>query len=291
MILIAGATGQLGTLIARTLLQQGKPVRVLVRSGSSYHDLVAAGAQPMVGDLKDADSLRAACTDVDSVVTTANSTARGGEDTVESVDRDGNRNLVNAAAAAGVRRFVFISALGAHRESPMPLLQAKGETEQLLHDSAMRWTVLQPNVFMDKLIPAVVGAPALAGRPVPLIGNGQRRHSFVAMRDVAAYAVAALDSAQSEGRTLVIGGPLPVSWHDIVAAYERELGRSIPVTSVQPGQDLPGLPGIISALVAALETYDSPIDSDELASTYGVTPTPLVEFVRSFVASHRQPIG
>lgn len=207
------------------------------------------------------------------------------------MDRDGNRNLVRAAGAAGVRRFVFTSALGAHPDHPMPLLRAKGETERLLHDSAMTWTVLQPNAFMDRLIPAVVGGPALAGQPVTLIGTGRRHHSFVAMCDVAAYAVAALDHAKSERGTLVIAGPQPVSWHDIVATYERELGHPIPIHTVPPGQEIPGVPDMVSQLVAALDTYDTPIPTDELAATYGVTPTALVEFVRGFVASHRQPIG
>lgn len=102
---------------------------------------------------------------------------------------------------------------------------------------------------------------------------------------------AALDHAQSERRTLVIAGPHPVSWRDIVATYERELGRPIPVHSVSPGEEIPGLPEIVSQLVAALDTYDTPIDIDELVSTYRITPTPLVEYVRDFVASHRQPIG
>jgi len=137
MILVVGATGQLGGLIARMLLGQGKPVRVLVRDGSSYDELVTAGAQAVTGDLKDPDSLRAACAGVDAVVSTANSTARGGADTVETVDRAGNRNLIDAAAAAGVRHFVFVSAIGARPEHPTPLLRAKGEAERRLRGSGM----------------------------------------------------------------------------------------------------------------------------------------------------------
>ena len=135
MILVVGATGELGGLIVRDLLRQGRQVRVLVRAGSSVDEL--AGAQPVLGDLKDAASLHAACAGVSAVVTTANSTARGGADTVESVDRQGNHDLIDAAAAAGVRRFVFVSALGADPAHPMPLLQAKGEAEQRLRDSGM----------------------------------------------------------------------------------------------------------------------------------------------------------
>ena len=288
MILVVGSTGQLGGLIARSLLGDGKPVRVLVRGGSSYDNLVMAGAETVTGDLKDPDSLRAACAGVDAVVTTANSTARGGADTVETVDRAGNRNLIDAAAAEGVRHFVFISALGASPEHPMPFLRAKGEAERRLRDSGMAWTVVQPNLYMDKLPLLVVGGPALAGQPVTLVGEGRRRHSLIAMRDVAAYAVAALDSKQAEGRTLLIGGPEPVSWRDVVAAFEHELSREIPVRIVPPGQPVPGLADFVAQLLAALDTYDSPIDSSELASTYGVALTPLAEFVRGFVAANRQ---
>ena len=176
MILVVGATGQLGGLIARTLLDHGKPVRILVRGDSSYDHLVTAGAEPVTGDLKDPDSLPACCTGVEAIVTTANSAGRGGDDTVESVDRQGNRNLIEAATAAGVRHFVFTSVLGASPDSPVPFVRAKGETEQRLHDSGMAWTVLQPDAYMDTWVPMVVGGPALAGQSVTLVGEGRRRH-------------------------------------------------------------------------------------------------------------------
>jgi uncharacterized protein YbjT (DUF2867 family) len=90
---------------------------------------------------------------VDTVVTTANSVSRGGEDTVESVDVAGNANLIDASRAAGVGHFVFTSLLGADSESPMPLLAAKGRTEQRLRKSSLAWTVLRPNLFMDTWVP------------------------------------------------------------------------------------------------------------------------------------------
>ena len=126
MILVVGATGQLGGLIASTLLDRGKQVRILVRSGSSYDHLVAAGAEPVTGDLKDAASLATCCAGVEAIVSTANAALRGGDDTVESVERQGNRNLIDAAATAGVGHFVFTSVLGASPDSPVPFVQAKG---------------------------------------------------------------------------------------------------------------------------------------------------------------------
>ena len=291
MILVVGATGLLGGHITRTLLQRGEPVRILVRTGSDHDALVTAGADPVVGDLKDPDSLRTACAGIDAVVTTANSLGRGGQDTVESVDRVGNRDLVDAAAAQGVRRFVFTSSLGADPEHPMPFLRAKGETEQRLRSSGMAWTVLQPNFYMDGWVAAVVAGPVLAGRPVTLVGNGRRRHSMVAARDVAGYAIAALDQPEAQGQTLVIGGPEPMSWRDVVAAFEQELGRNIPVRTISPGEPVPGLPDVMTGLLAALDTYDSPLEMGELSTTYGIEPTTLADFVQNLVATSRHQVS
>jgi uncharacterized protein YbjT (DUF2867 family) len=130
--------------------------------------LTAAGAEAVDGDLKDPASLRAACEGVSTVVTTANAARRGGEDSFETVDRLGNAALIDAAVDAGVERFVFVSALAADTTSPVPLLAAKGATEERLQGSSMIWTVLRPDTFMDVWIPMVVGGPALSGRPVTL---------------------------------------------------------------------------------------------------------------------------
>lgn len=285
MILVVGATGNLGRSIARALLAEGRNVRILVRPGSSYRELVDEGAEPVTGDLKEPASLHAACAGVDAVVTTANAVGRGGEDTIESVDLHGNQHLIDAAEAEGVRRFVFTSVLGASTESPASLIRAKGEAEQRLMESAMTWTILQPNLFMDTWLPMVVGGPAFAGQPVTLVGEGRRRHSMVAMRDVASYAVAALKREEGNNQRLLIGGPDAISWRDAVAAFEHELGRELPVRTVRPGEPVPGMPEQVNALFHALETYDSPLDMTAMADTYGVTPTGLKDFVHAFVST------
>lgn len=291
MILVVGATGQLGRMIVEALLDSGRDVRALVRSRAAHEALTAAGATATTGDLKDPESLRAACSGVEAVITTANSSARGGADTVESVDRWGNRNLVNAAVSAGVGHFVFVSALGASADHPMPFLRAKAETEEHLQASGMAWTVLQPNLYMDKLPMAVVGEPAVAGRPIVLVGEARRRHSIVAARDVAGYAVAALDHPGARGQTLMIGGPEPVTWHDVVEAFQHELGRTLGVQTIPADQPVPGMPEMVLQLLAGLETYDSPLDTIDLATTYGVTPTTLSRFAHDYVAQARQAVG
>jgi uncharacterized protein YbjT (DUF2867 family) len=285
VILVVGASGNLGGSIARALLAEGEKVRMLVRPGSSYRELVDGGAEPVTGDLKEPASLQAACAGVDAVVTTANAIGRGGEDTIESVDLHGNQHLIEAAEAEGVRRFVLTSVLGASTDSPVPLIRAKAEAEQRLMESAITWTILQPNLFMDTWLPMAVGGPALAGQPVTLVGEGRRRHSMVAMRDVVSYAVAALERDEANNQRLVIGGPDAISWRDAVAAFEHQLGREIPVRTVRPGEPVPGMPEEVNGLFQMLETYDSPLDMSALAATYGVTPTRLEDFVSAFVVT------
>jgi uncharacterized protein YbjT (DUF2867 family) len=265
MILVVGGTGRLGGRIARTLLDSGKALRVLVRDGSSFDD---TRAETVRGDLKDPDSLRKACGGVDVVVTTANAISpRQAEDTIESVDRQGNRNVIAAAAAEGVRHFVFVSVLGADADHVAPFIRAKGQSELALRESGLSWTILQPDLIMDVWFPFVIG-PALEDGPVTLVGEGKQRHSMVAMQDVVSYAVAGVEQKEAANRVLVIGGE-PVTWRDVVDTCSEVLGREIPVQTVSPGEPVPGLPDFVVGLLASLELYESPLDMTEPSRTFG----------------------
>jgi uncharacterized protein YbjT (DUF2867 family) len=287
MILVVGASGRLGRLVAERLLERGQSIRVLDRGSASASDLAEAGAEVVPGDLKDRGSLLSACAGVDAIVTTANSALRGGADTVESVDRQGNFALIDAAVEAGATRFVFTSVLGASVHSPAPFVRAKGEVEERLRSTGLIWTVLQPNVFMDVWFPAVLG-PALAGQSVKLVGQGRRRHSFVAAHDVASYAVSALLTGLADRQTLVIGGPQPMSWSEIIAMLEQQVGHPVKVEHLAPGDDLPHLPASMAELLTFMDTYDSPVDVTDLSRRHAVPPTPASAVIGNLVASDRQ---
>jgi uncharacterized protein YbjT (DUF2867 family) len=284
MKLVVGATGQLGGLIARRLLQQETDVRVLVRHSSTYQPLVDAGALPVFGDLKDRASLDAAVQDVDVVITTANAVAGSGADTIESVDLAGNRDLIDAARAAGVRQFIFTSALGSTPDSPVAFMRAKGLAEEHLRAAGMPFTILAPNFFMEVWIGAIVGRALAEERPVTIVGEGRRKHSMVSMADVAAFALAAVAHPAATNRYLAIGGPQALSWRDVVAIYEQMLGRAIPIQTLAPGEPVPGLPPLASGFMAAMDTYDSPLDMAETASTFGVELMSVEAFARRMLA-------
>ena len=286
MILIVGATGALGGMITHRLLAQGKPVRILAREGSAFQPLAQAGAQFVRADLKDRDSLDRAVAGAETVLTTANSAQRGGEDTVQTVEIEGNRRLIDAARAGGVKHFIFTSAMGAALDSPVPFLQGKAEAEEHLKRAGIDYTILSPNVFMEVWFGMIIGMPLRAGQPVTIIGEGERKHSFVAMGDVAAFAVAAVGNS-ARNRQIFIGGPEPLSWNDVVRRAGDVLGREIPVRHVPPGEPLPGLPEVAAGLVAGMDQYDSPVDMTETAATFGVRLTPADDVLRTLLGSAR----
>ncbi len=280
MILAVGATGSLGGTITRLLLSQGRAVRVLMRSPSAQEEMRQAGAQVVLGDLKDRTSLDAACQGVETVITTANSAHRGGDDNPHTVDLEGNRNLVDAAKSAGVGQLIFVSAMVAKADSPVPILAAKGKAEEHLRSSGVPYTIIAPNAFMEVWPAMLVGAPARAGEPVTLVGDGRRRHAFISAADVAQFVVAAVGHPDAIDRRIVLGGPEALSFRDAVSTYERVLGRTIPVRSVRPGEPIPRMPQAVWGIAAGFDTYDSPVEMSDTARTFGVRLTSLEEVVR-----------
>ncbi len=290
MILVVGATGLLGGAITSMLLAKGHQVRILARENSpseqmakagmatSLAGLTSAGAQPVYGDLKLRSSLDSACRGIETVVTTANSALRGGADNVDTVDLKGNQDLIAAAKAAGVKHFIFTSMLGASIDHPAPFFSAKARAEMALKESGMDFTILAPNVFMDIWVGAVVMAPLQQRNLVTLLSPASHRHSFVALKDVAAYAVASVDSTAARNAYLPIGGPDALSWRDVTKRLGGVLGRDVPVQLVDKPELVPGIPPAMTAMLAGFETYESPMNMGALSATYGIVPTSIESF-------------
>ncbi len=294
MILIVGATGLMGSMITQQLLQKGKDVYILVRHnspaaemakqglGTPAQTLIDAGARPIFGDLKDRASLDAACAGVETVITTANSILRGGDDTIESVDLHGTQSLIDAAKGAGVRHFIYTSAAGVAINHPNPLFQAKATCEAHLAASGMDYTLLKPGFFMEIWIGSVVGIPLRAGQPVTLVGQGDHQHAFVSVGDVAAYGVTAVDHPAARNKAIQIAGPAPYSWTEIVEATGQTIGQPLPINTVPMGETVPLIPEMMSQMVSVMETYEDEIDMSETASIYDIQPTPLTTFAERF---------
>jgi NADH dehydrogenase len=281
-------------MITQQLLQKGKDVRILVRHnspaaelakqglGTPAQTLIDAGAQPVYGDLKDQASLDEACEGIETVITTANSILRGGEDTIESVDLHGSQSLIDAAKAAGVRHFIYTSADGGDINHPNPFFQAKAACEAHLVGSGLDYTILKPGVFMEVWIGAVVGIPLQAGQPVTLVGKGDHRHAFVSVGDVVAYAVTAVDHSTARNKAIRIAGPASYTWTEIVETIGQVLGQPLPINYVPVGETVPLIPEAMSPMLSGFETFESAIDMSETSEIYGIPPTPLSDFAERF---------
>ncbi len=288
LLLVAGATGDLGGAVAQTLLAHGRNVRVLIRPKSNYQPLLEAGAKGSFGDLKDPPSLEKACEGVQILITTANSAKRGGEDNPQTVDLQGNHDLIDAAKKAGVKQLIFVSLSNADPNSPVPFVSAKGKTEQYLKASGIPYTIIAPNAFMEFWIAVVVGMPALMGQPLTIVGSGNRKHSFISAVDVAKFMIASISNPKAINQRLLLGGPEALSLRDAAAIFGKLLNREIPINSVTPGQPVPGLPTELAGMLAGLDFFDSPIEMKELSNTFGIELTPMSDFASAFIKNAKK---
>ncbi len=223
--LVIGATGQYAKAVVPELLKRGATVRALVRDDRSAGRARAAGAQEAaVGDLSDPPSLRAAAVGVDGVFHINPAFAPN--------EAELGVAMVEAARAAGVRRFVFSGAI--HPSiSRMANHANKRPVEEALYESGMAFTVLQPTMFMQTLAngwPAVVKTGAF-GLPF----DPAKRSSYVDYRDVAEAAAVGLTSDRLAYGTFELSAAGMVDRHEAAALMALALGR--PVVAATPTFD------------------------------------------------------
>ena len=230
----------LGSEICRLLAERGESLRALVRKTSDpakVESLRKLGAETVQGDLKDRASLASACAGTAAVLSTASSTiSRAEGDTIESVDRDGQLALVDAAVAAGVERLVYVSFTEMAVDSP--LQRAKRTVEGKLQESGMDYTILRPTHFMEIWLSPAVGFDS-ANATARVYGSGQAPVSWVSFHDVARLAVAALNDPALRNATVEFGGPEALSPIEVVRIFEEETGRTFSVEHV-PEEALDG---------------------------------------------------
>jgi NADH dehydrogenase len=184
----------------------------------------------VLGDLKDRTSLGRACAGVDTVVSTASSTlSRQEGDSIESVDRQGQLALIDAAESARVKHFVLVS-FGSF-DLDFPLQSAKRAAEERLRAGRMRWTILQPTFFTEVWLSPALGFDIARGT-AQIYGNGQNKISWISVQDVAQFVVAAIDSPRAANSVIRLGGPEALSPLEVVSLAEETIGTPITVQHV-----------------------------------------------------------
>jgi uncharacterized protein YbjT (DUF2867 family) len=294
MILIVGGSGVLGRELAGRLLARGEQVRVLTRSPDRARDLERAGAELVEGDLLDRASLARACAGAGAVVAAAHAMLGRGRYRSEAVDDAGNRALIDAARAAGVERFVFVSIYGAAPDHPVDFWRRKYAVEQYLKTSGMTWTILRPSAFMEWHAHVFNGRAILEKGGTTLMGRGTKPRNYVAARDVAAFAVVALTAARLAGRTVDVGGPGDFTADEIAGIYARAAGVTPRVRHVPPavlramsslaGPFHPGIGRVMYVSSLPDDAFDERLDPAPLLAEFPMELTSMDEFVRERVA-------
>jgi NADH dehydrogenase len=276
MNLVVGASGMLGTEISRTLAQEGRQVRALVRYSTDpakRDTLKNLGADLTYGDLKEPSTLETACLGISTLISTASSTfSRQAGDTIESVDSQGQLNLVRAARAAGVHQFIFISFPPAPED--FALQRAKRTVERELAESGLAYTVLQPTFFTEVWLSPAVGFD-VANASARIYGSGQSKISWISYFDVARFAAACVDNPAARNCVIKLGGPEALSPLEVVQIFEEGSGRKFTLTHL-PEEALraqrAAAADSLQEAFAALMLYYAHGDVIDMKPAFGIFP-------------------
>jgi len=238
VILVVGATGSVGGGVCEALCGQGKPVRGMVRETSDPERvtwLEGLGAEVVRGELRDPASLARACEGVGTVVSGATTITSVGTDSISAVDRDGQKALVDAAADAGVGHFIYVS-YTRNVNTEDSLTEAKRAVEERLRGSGMAYTILRPSYFMEMWLGPALGWDIAAGT-ARVLGDGEQRVSWISARDVVAAIVICVNNSQAYGQTIELGGPQPLTPHEVAKLAGSITSRDLAIEYV-PAEEL-----------------------------------------------------
>ena len=235
MILVAGATGMVGGEVCRLLRSEHEPVRALVRATSSPETIAKLGelgCEIVRGDLRVGATLETACSGARAVITTVSAMpfSWAADNTLDTVDLDVQRRLIDAAAQAGVRHFTYVAFSG-NIDRPFPLRNAKRAVEAHLRASGLPYTILRPSYFAEVWLGPAVGFDYAAAKAT-IYGGGRKPISWISVADVARFAAASVDNPAATDATLELGGPDALSPLQVVELFEQAGGRKFAVTHV-----------------------------------------------------------
>ena len=292
-VFVTGGTGFVGRAVIQALRAEGYAVRCLVRRGSE-RDLRGLGAIERVeGDVMARQSLDDGMTGCDTVVHLVGiiheRPAIGS--TFERVHIQGTQNVLDAAAAAGVRRYVHMSALGSRPAARSRYHQTKWAAEEAVRSSPLPWTIFRPSIIYGRGDEFITMLRSMLERLpiVPVVGSGRQRLQPVPVEQVAHGFARALALGATVKHSYDVGGPDAVSMVELLDAIASALARRrrlkvhVPIGVVRPVTQvlyrLPGYPLTPDQLTMLEE--DNTCDPSAFLSTFGLTPVPLSAGLRA----------
>jgi uncharacterized protein YbjT (DUF2867 family) len=289
-ILVTGGTGVVGPEAVRRLARRGHAIRLFSRHASDDKRSFEGDVEARDGDLGDEGSTRGAAEGCDAVLHLASIVAeRPPELTFDRVNVEGTRALVAEAERAGVRRFVYVSSLGADRGAS-GYHRSKRQAEGLVRAFSRSWLICRPGNVMGPgdaqvslLLKAVRTLPA-----VPLVGSGDDAFQPVWYEDLGEALARAVERDDLAGRELELAGAERTSMNDLLDRFEA-------MTNCHPLRiPLPSWLESAGTKIASKLGLELPFNADQitmvtegnviaegrpndLVETLGVAPTPLEE--------------
>lgn len=281
-VLVTGGTGFVGPKVVHALRSRGHDVRALVRRPERERTLAAWGCELVAGDMTHRDSLGRAVEGCEAVVHLV-AIIRGSRADFERVMEQGTRDLVAAAEAAGVGRFVLMSALGTSERNRdlVPYFHAKWELERAVSSSGLERVIFRPSFVFGKdggVLPMFLRQVRLTPL-TPVVGSGKERFQPIWVDDVAAFFAQGVELAAAANRTFELGGPEVVTWNQFYERARKVLGVRrgtvhVPVRLARLGaaaaERLPRAPVTRDQLTMLTEGGDSVCDMAPALETFDV---------------------
>jgi NADH dehydrogenase len=251
-VTVFGGTGFLGRYVVRELARRGALIRVISRDPQAALELKTFGYVGQItleyGSLLREDDVQRAVANSDAVVNLVGILYERGRQRFASVQAQGAERIAKAAAQAGVKRLVHISALGVDRVPSSKYARTKLAGERAVQAAFPAATILRPSVvfgaedqFFNRFASLATISPFM-----PLIGGGKTRFQPVYAGDVAQAVVASLCCTRAPGRVYELGGPTVQSFHEILTWIMNETGHRRPFLS---------LPFAVAGLVGAFAEW------------------------------------
>ena len=197
LVLVAGATGGTGRALVRNLQAQGYPVRAFVRDIDKARLVLGENIEYAQGDVRDINSINAAMTDVDYVISSIGAGQKDPENGPEAVDYGGVKNMVEASAAADIKQFVLVSSSGVTQEDHFlnkimnNVLKWKFKGEEVLRDSGVEYTIVRPG--------GLINEPG--GQQGLIFAQGDTTTGRITREDVALICIEALQNKSALNKT------------------------------------------------------------------------------------------
>ena len=231
VVTVFGGSGFVGRSIVRELAKTGARVRVAVRRPEQALSLKPMGdvgqITPISGNIRDDASVHAAVEGSDAVINLVGILYERGRQTFEEVHTEGAARIARAAAAAGARRFVQMSSIGANANADSDYARSKGAGEERVMAEFPGATVVRPSIvfgpdddFFNRFAAMARCVPAL-----PLIGGGHTRFQPVYVGDIADAVMAILNDDDTAGKTYELGGPNVYTFAELMEILLAEIRR------------------------------------------------------------------